>query len=294
MIPVTVDIAFADSQTRQYDFQVVDDQLMTPSLIFWTLYNSLLAEGDDASNQSISYKLESKWNGSDLLNDFPLEISGVAAGPGGALSLAADWMAPFSLLLGNPFQEVQLESVQARFEVSSSLNTGRITGLDGPRNLVAGSGPIKVQVEIAPRMGDKRVVEVEVPLPANLEAGAYRLVAASAAEFFTLEAQRAAGRFQVASLDGALKVLRMERGADNLVVAILAPGEDLVIADRQMNSLPGSVSRLLQQGNMQIQKTMADFTARCSVPMPLVLQGHAVRKLRVRSAPAPIKEERRP
>ncbi len=294
MIPVTVDIAYSDSHQRRYEFQVVDDPLLTPSLVFWTFYNSLLAEGDDASNQNISYEVTSHWNGSDLLQDSPLVLSGVAAGPGGAMSLAGDWMAPFSLLLSNPFQQVKLESVQARFDVSNSLNTARITGLDGPRNPVAGSGPLKVQVEITPRLGEKRIVEVELMLPANITAGAYRLVAASAAEFFNLEAQRASGRFQVSSLGGAVKILNMDRAADQLVVAILAPGEGLMVADRQMNHLPGSISRLLKQGNMQIQSTMADFVARVSQSTPEALQGHAVRKLRVRPAPVPIREERRP
>ena len=294
MIPVTVEVAFSDSQIRQYEFEVVDDPLMTPSLVFWTLYNSLLAEGDDASNQNISYEVKSNWQGFDLLSNAPLVISGVASGPGGAMSLASDWMAPFSLLLSNPFQKVKLESVQARFEVSSSLNTARITGLDGPRNPAAGSDFLTVQVEITPRMGMKQMVQVDLPLPANLQPGPYRLVAASEAEFFALEAQRAAGRFQVASLDGAVKILSMQRAADHLVVALLSPGKGLMIADREMKHLPGSVSRLLQQGNMQIQSTMADFIARDSQPMPFALQGHAVRKLRVRPAPAPIKEERRP
>ncbi len=294
MIPVTVDLDFSDSRQLRYKFEVVDDPVLTPSLVFWTLYNSILAEGDDASNQSISYEVTSNWNGSDLLSNSPLVISGVVAGPGGALSLAKDWMAPFSLLLSNPFQKVKLESVQAHFKVSSGLNTARITGLDGPRSLVKGSGPIKVNVGITPRMGVKQVVQVELSLPEDLPEGAYRLVAASAAEFFLLEAQRAAGRFQVASLDGAVKILSMERAADDLVVALLAPGSGLMIDDRQMNHLPGSVSRLLQQGNMQIKSTMADFVAKESIPMPLVLQGHAVRKLRVLPGPAPIKEERRP
>lgn len=294
MIPVSVDVEFLGSHTRHYDFEVVEDPLLTPSLVFWTLYNSLLAEGDDASNQNISYEVKSHWRGPSILENSPLVISGVAAGPGGAMSLAGDWMSPFSLLLSNPFQKVALDKVQARFRISNSLNTARITGLDGPRNVRIGAEQVTVQVEVTPRRGVKEVVEVELKLPANIKAGAYRLVAASASEFFALEAQRAAGRFQVASFDGAVKILTMARGADDLMVAILAPGQGLMIADRQMNHLPGSVSRLLQKGNMQIQTTMADYVARENQPMPFALQGHAVRKLRIHSAPMPVKEERRP
>ncbi len=76
MIPVTVEVAFSASQMRRYEFEVVDDPLLTPSLVFWTLYNSLLAEGDDASNQNISYEVKSNWQGFELLSNTPLVISG--------------------------------------------------------------------------------------------------------------------------------------------------------------------------------------------------------------------------
>ncbi len=294
MIPVTVSVEYSGSRQYEYNFEVVEDPLLTPSLVFWTLYNSLLAEGDDASEQNIAYEVISQWRGTEELEENPLVIRGVASGPGGGMSLAGDWMAPFSLLLGNPFQKVKLEKVQAHLKISDSLNTARIVGLDGPRNLMATAESMQVQVEIQPRRGNRQIVQVELPIPGNLKPGPYRLVAASAAEFFTLETSRAAGRFQVSSFEGTMEILSMERAADQLVVALLAPGKDIMIADRQMNNLPGSVSRMLQKGNMQIQKTLADFAARESLPIPFALQGHAVRKLRVRPAAAPLKEERRP
>ncbi len=300
MVPVTVEVNLTEAGTgqearpRKYQFQVVDDPLLTPSLVFWTLYNSILAEGDDASSQNVSYELTSYWEGSHALAETPLVIRGMATGPGGAMALAGDWMAPFSLLLDNPFQKLELKSVQAKIELSRPQATARITGLDSPRNLVAGTGPLKVQIEISPRRGEKLMVEVELPLPANLQPGPYRLVVASASEFFALETQRAAGRFRVTSLDGALEILRLDRASDELVVALMAPGKGLMLADQEMSHLPGSVSGLLKQGNMQIKSTMADFVARHSHNMPFALSGHAVRKLRVMPASTPIREERRP
>jgi SpoIVB peptidase S55 len=300
MIPVIVEVSLAGQKSgsssvpRRYEFQVVDDALLTPSLVFWTLYNSILAEGDDASNQNVSYEVTSHWKGPGILHQTPLVVRGMAAGPGGAVNLAGDWMAPFSLLLDNPFEKVELDSVEAHLVLSRPMTSSRVTGLDAPRNLRPSSGPLRVQVEITPRLGRKEVVDVELHLPGNLKPGPYRLVAASAAEFFALEIQRAAGRFQVTSLDGAVGIISMARAADDLVVALLAPGQSLMVADREMENLPGSVSRLLQGGNMQIQPTMADFAARSSHSMPYVVQGHAVRKVRVLPSSTPIREEKRP
>ncbi len=300
MIPVTVDVSLSEksngtpSRQRRYEFQVVQDALLTPSLVFWTLYNSILAEGDDASHQNVNYEVSSHWQGLSAWGDSPLVVRGVASGPGGALTLAGDWMAPFSLLMGNPFQKVKLESVYAHLELSRPDDSSRIIGLDGPRNLTPDAGEILVQVEMQPRFGDPEVVAVKLPLPENLAPGPYRLVAANAAEFFALEAQRAAGTFQVKSLDGLMNILTMERSGDDLVVALLAPGQNLVLDDREMPHLPGSVSRLMRRGNMEIQPTLADFVARTSQPRSGLIQGHAVRKVRVLPAAAAVREERRP
>ncbi len=297
MIPVTVEVELpvpgsrVETVNRQYDFQVVEDPLLTPSLVFWTLYNSILAEGDDASTQNIAYELTSHWDG---LDDKPMVIRGKAAGPSGAVGLASDWMVPFSLLLDNPFERVKLKSVHARLEMTRPMATANIVGLNGPRSLVAGQESITVQVEVSPRQGASEIVEVVLDLPATLKEGPYRLVAASAAELFTLETTRAAGRFQVASLSGALEILRMDRSRDGLVVALLSPGNSLVIADREMNHLPGSVASVLKKGNMQIESTMADYAARSSQIVPYVLSGHSVRKLRVLAAPETVREEQRP
>lgn len=293
MIPVALDVV-GDFGTRSYHFEVVDDPLLTPTLVFWTLYNSLLVQGDDASSQNLSYDLDTRWTGDAGLEAEGLRLRGVAGGPGGAMSLAAQWMTPFALLMDNPFQKVRLRSVDARIELSRPVATARIAALDAPRHPAVRDDRLEVDVTIVPRLGEPRVRRVSLPLPPTLAPGPYRLVAASEAEFFTLEATRAPNRFQVRSLDSALEILTEPRAADHLVVALLGPGSNLVVADREFGGLPASTARVLTGGNMQIQSTMADIHARRSDPVPWALQGHAVRKLEIRAENEPLKEERRP
>lgn len=299
LIPVEVEVALAgggEEGTRRYEFAVVDDPLLTPTLVFWTLYNSLLARDDDASNQSIRYELASRWSGDPRLEEEPLVLRGVATGPGGALSLAPEWLAPFALLADNPFKPLRLEGVQARLELSTPRAMARITGLDAPRRPTVGGNrlEVEVEVEITPRRGTPHVQMVSLALPRPLEAGSYRLVAGTEAEFFALEAQRAAGRFETRSLAATLEVLTLPRAADRLVVALLGPGSNLMLADREFASLPASASRVLSSGNSQIQKTLVNFEARETVATPWALAGHAVRELEIRSSAEPLVEERRP
>ncbi|MEN8008352.1 MAG: hypothetical protein ABFS42_15170 [Candidatus Krumholzibacteriota bacterium] len=297
MIPVGVEVKLpsgAGPENRSYAFQVADDPRLAPTLVFWALYNSLLAAGDDASLQTMKYRIETVWESPAELAGEPLIIEGVTAGPGGAMGLAGEWMAPLNILLNNPYAEARLLEVRARLEMTRPMATATIVGVSGPRSLPAPGGEAVFQVALQPRLGEKRIVEIPVVLPANLEPGPYRILAASAAELFSFEAQRAAGRFQVADLGAIVDLLRTSRSRSTLVVALLAPGRNRIILGREMHNLPGSVSHLIQSGNMQAPKTLADYAVRSDRTTEWVLDGHAVRALVLPAAAATFKEERRP
>jgi len=297
MIPVSVELDLptpSGTERRSYEFQVVDDPQLTPTLVFWSLYNSLLVKGDDASRQTLSYRIETVWEGPAALAAEPLVLAGVTAGPGGARGLAGEWMAPLSILLNNPYEDARLKEVRARLVLTRPAATATIVGLTGPRSLPEPGSEVVFRVELQPRLGERQVIEMPVVLPEHMEPGSYRVLAASAAELFAFEAQRASGRFQVASLGGILDILRTNRSGDNLVLALLEPGRNMVIQGQEMHNLPGSVSRLIKTGNMQAPKTLADYVLRSDRPTPWVLRGHAVRALLLKSPTDSLKEERRP
>jgi hypothetical protein len=285
LIPVELELVASlgaeQEDRRQYRFAVVDDPLLTPALVFWTLYNSLLAEGDDASFQNLAYTLELDLGGDPDLLAEPLFLSGVAAGPGGAGSLAAAWMAPLQLLMNNAFAPVQLKGVRASLRTSRPLAMATVHTVNAPRAIPRGQTELRCQVELAPRHGKPVIREVVLPLPADLEPGEYRLVAASSAEFFALDAQRAAGAFQVRSLDRMMEVLASPRDAGTLAVALLAPGKGVVLGGREMPGLPPNISRVMSKANLGAGRSLADYVIRISDKTDWYLQGHVVRKVRV-------------
>ncbi len=137
-------------------------------------------------------------------------------------------------------------------------------------------------------------MEFAVTLPTQMSAGPYRVVVTSAADLFALESQRAAGRFQQVNLNSMLEILRTDRSRDQLVLAIFAPGEAMILQGQEMRNLPQSIARTVRTGNMQAQRSLADYVMRSEQTTPWVLTGHAVRSLRVQRADKPLAEESRP
>jgi len=300
LIPVKVAVTSPSSArgeaavTRDYDFAVVSDPQLAPTLVFWSIYNALLAVGDDASRQNVSYELVTRWAGSETVSAEPLVLSGVGTGPGGAMNLAVGMMAPLAILLNNTFAEVTLLEVEAHLTITRPGATAQVVGLSGPREWPADGGPLVFQVELEPRLGEPTFVSLSLDLPPGLKPGIGRVVAASAAELFSLEAQRAPDTFQPASLAATVDLLKTPRSGDELVLALLTPGSGVVVRGQEMDNLPGRVSRLLRGGNMQATPTLADYQARIATETSWLLSGHAVRQLKLTDSGKPVTQERRP
>jgi hypothetical protein len=293
LLPVTVAVHDA-AGTRDYAYRVADDPLLAGSLVFWAAYNSLLAEGDDASLQTVHWSLDLLWRAEDEDRQRRLVLDGAGAGPGGAASLGAGLMIPLNLLLANPFTPVRFDSVAVTLTATPGLEMAQVLGASAPRRVPVGTRSLPVQVDLEPRRGERRTVTVDLALPAGLEPGRHRLVIASAAEFFGLEVQRAAGRFTVPDLAATEALLVEERGATVLTTALLVRGRNVVVRGRELDALPGSVRRTVRRGVGNDGRTLADFVARDDTPLPWLLQGNAVLELEVTATAEPLDPERRP
>jgi hypothetical protein len=291
-VPVTVRVDGPSPGT--FDFAVADDVQLTPPLVFWSFYNALLAKGDDASRQTIDWVLETVWRQAEPGGARKLVLRGVAAGPGAAGALAEQIMAPLTLLLENPFGDVSLQSAAFTAEVRPGRGEAAIMALSGPRRIAAGTRALALTVELRDAEGRPEQVPVDVTLPASLAPGAYRLVAASAAELFAFEAQRAPERLQPERLADLWELLETERSSATLVVALFASDRPSLIGGRELAAAPGSVSRVVAAGRQPVEQAMAQFAARQALATRWSLGGHAVRTLEVLPAAPAVSNGRRP
>lgn len=294
MVPVEVTIEMANGDERQYSFAVADDPVLTPNLVFWAVYNAMLAAGDDGSRQTLRYEITSEWSGNSELSESPLTLRGVTAGPGGVVAMGAEVATPLRMVLNNPYEEVRLESVHAVIRQTQSEQTAKVVSLTSPRAVASAGETINFQVVVEPQFGARELITIPVTLPDHIKPGPYRVLVASAADVFALDAQRVGGRFQPVKLSGIVDILRAPRSQDSLVLAIFAPGQSAVVQGQEMASLPASVARTVRSGNIQVGRSLADYVYRNDQEIPWALSGHAVRSLRVQPSSKSQAHERRP
>jgi len=293
LVPVDVTVD-AGAGTKGYAFQVADDPQLLPALVFWSVYNALLAGGDDASLQTVRLQADTRWDAPGALGRDGLMITAAGAGPGAAAGLGAQLMAPLRILMNNPYQAARLKGVTVSVTTAPRLSDARITGITGPARLPAAGGPVTWDVEIEPRRGVRERVPVTLDVPAGLEDQPYRVVAASASELFALEGQRAAGLFDPDGLEQTLRLLDSPRDPGTLTVMVFAPGRGVVVGGQELASLPGSIARTVRRGVDADNRTLADAVARKDTATGWLLEGHALQDLRAGRELTPQTVEKRP
>jgi len=291
--PVSVTVDLPTGQ-RTLDFEVAQLPALTPQLVFWCLYNTLLVDGDDRSDQLVNYTMTvtvADEQGQELP---PLKLDGISGGAGGVAALAADWQAPLAILLGNRHQRLQLKGVEAHITVERPARAASVRSLHGPALITPGQ-EFTVEVELEHRHGPVTREVFTLTAPSDLKPGPLRLGAASAREFFALDAMRASGLFQDHGLEATFDLLSRPRSLDDLTVALVAARPGFTAGGRELSNLPGSVRQTLSLGPPgATQPTLAAYLLRQSRRTGIILQGNAVKDVSVRAQPAPRPEKGRP
>jgi hypothetical protein len=291
LVPVAVTVSRPGGEER-YAFQVARDARLTPQLVYWCLYNTLLARGDDLSRQTIRYRIDADWRAHDGGTE-RCASRGVIAGPGSAAAMAPDWSGPLQAIFENRNAPLTLAGVTAVLQVTPGLEVAVITGAEAAPVARAGE-TWTVTAHLQPWRGGARLVRRELALPARLAPGRYHLLVASARDVFALETQRAAERFADRSLAATLDLLRTPRSAGDLEFVLYAPGRGVTVDGREFADLPGSVAEAFVGGtDGRVAPTLADLVLRVSAPDGPALEGAAMLALTVLpAAPAPTPEGR--
>lgn len=292
-VPVEVRVEDGDD-VRQYAYDVALEPQLTPTLAFWCVQNSLLAVGDDASLQTVTYDLTTRWRtaAGDVLP--PVVLSGVTAGPGSLAGVGTDWVPLLRLLMSSRHAALVPTSIEAVVRTRRPVEAALITGAQAPAQVAPGDS-FHVVVDLERWRGPRQRETLTLTVPPGLPPGRYRLGVANASEFFALDAQRAPGLFQDDNLDATFALLAAPRSPSTLVAALVAPQGSYVAGGRELPHLPGSVRRALAEAPAEAATpTSASYAARAERELGLLLQGHAIIDLDIQSPPRPAAQEMRP
>jgi hypothetical protein len=239
MIPVTLTLESQRASTRTFHFGVVNDQLFGPLMTYATILNTLSQYERQYGAMTFSVHGSAKVNHHDAVA-FDNMFYGDQA-PGAA---AAYVVAPISALMGNDYEKVDVDGIEATIRTAEEPKTATLerVWVDDPRPRAGRSVPLKALLRTY--RGEEMLRTVPITIPANAS-GNLSILVADGGRLWQSE-QREARTPQPRSVDQMIKTLNKARRSNTLNVKLLASEPGAVVNGELLSSLPPSVLGVLE------------------------------------------------
>jgi len=241
MVPLRVTVRGPGAgEERSSRYEVIRHRLFSPILASAVTLNSLLVRSEWPIDHTVAYRVAVKPVGRE-----PIVRENFAVSPGGAMRVMAQVHSIVSLLMGNPFEPLTVESIDVSADVEPKSRLAAIEAARLLTNAVRPGGAVAAELRIRPWRGEPFWMPLSVAVPGDYPEGAYRLTFCGADEALRQEARENPARFSPRDIEGLLWVLRHDLARNQLFTRLEAPGEGLAVGDEELPNLPPSMRAIL-------------------------------------------------
>jgi hypothetical protein len=279
MIPVHVAIQGSGKRDKRYNFEVVRNRLLTPSLVGSAVVNSISEALNDAGFATIDYDLTFYMNagartvrkGNVFLTQSP--ITGVGEEVSQSLQL----------LMSDHFRPSTLDSARIDIRSTVGLEAARISDVRvRPASAAPGDS---VEVEITLRRGGamKETRRTRLYIPPQTPEGELSVRVADGDETDRWERERTPDRYQPDTFDQLVQVIESERRLDRIYVQLYRQAGGATVRGGEISQPPASVLGVLTADRKSgaVAPTKGATLSEKQIPMDVVVRGSETAKLDV-------------
>lgn len=268
MIPCHIEVE--GSQKLKYDFEIVDNKLLTPSLILMAAQSAVLSTERKVGEKSVHIKLSAHIEG----YEDPIVIENVF------YELDQSWFSlnhivqPFTMIINNQFRQVHPTRIDMNITLLDTRKTAYIESVRVDKKLVKPGDTLQVDVCLKPFTGESFYQTVLMHIPEDTLPGSMlNLTACDATYGQALNLGRSAGKYFPTNFEQLMRyVENMERN-NNLMVRILLAKKGITYKGEGFPSLPASMLSIMSFSNYSGVGPLFDEVV-CRVPMEYVLNGN--------------------
>ncbi|MEK7805990.1 MAG: SpoIVB peptidase S55 domain-containing protein [Planctomycetota bacterium] len=244
MVPCRIEVE--GSQNLAYDFEIIDNKLLTPSLVLMAAQSAVLSTERRLGEKSVNIKLSALIDGYEK----PVVVENVF------YELDPSWfplshiVQPFSMILNNQFQKVRVNKIELKIKVLDTRKTAYIEAIKVDKKQVKPGDTLQVDVRIKPFTGESFYQTALMQIPEDTLPGSTLNVTACDATYGqALNMGRSAGKFLPTNFEQLLHyVENMERN-NNLMIRILLPKKGVTYKGEGFPSLPTSMLSIMSFSN---------------------------------------------
>jgi hypothetical protein len=249
-VPLTINVdRYNDAQTRVFDCRLATNQIWTPLLLRLVLDAAGHVLGRLPPRHTVQYKVTV-----GLEDAEPITFSNLSTGSGLA-EVALESRASVALLMNNPYEKINVESVEIDIDITAEDALSRIWSVNLSDQKVKAGEEIEFEVVLQSVLTDKKKYQGRLRIPKELKPGKYDLHVFGGYDYLRFLQKAAPFKFipeNLPSLIEALNnVLRVKR--DRLYCLLVLPPGGVALERAELPDLPPTKALVLRHATRMIR-----------------------------------------
>jgi len=239
-VPVKISLESERGFKKQFEFRVVNDQLLTPLFTYASILSTLTSY--ERETGATTFNVKGTMN---VKSHGDVKIEDLFSGNQAPVNAAGAIMAPLTFLLDNDFEPINIESVDLTIQSTEQPRTATIerVWLDGVRARAGRTVPLKVLMRTY--RGEEVIQNVPLEIPANAT-GALSVMVSDGTRLAQWERREVRQPSEPRSVPQLMRALNTTRKNNRLYVRLLAADSGAVVRGEPLSSLPPSVLGVLE------------------------------------------------
>ncbi|MGH9340278.1 MAG: SpoIVB peptidase S55 domain-containing protein [Acidobacteriota bacterium] len=281
MIPIGLKIMTSRNELKEYNYEVITDQFLTPFLMTFTVHNSIIASERAIGGQTLEIKCKIAVRGQPDVH-FENSVSDLVSTPVFAAMAASS---PINFLLSSGFEDLEMERIDVEITAVEQTREATLEKVWQDKLEARPGEEVNLTVFLRRANGDTIVEEYPVMIPEDITPGPLRIMVGDGLSLIKVDAESDVDEFVPKSLQQLIKAINNLKKNDRLYIRLFREGAGVVAGGEGLPDLPPSLLALYNS-----QKTGGALKAIDKViyfeyelpPTDFVLTGQHVIKIKVK------------
>ncbi len=249
-IPLTIKIdRYNDTDVRVYNCQIVDNQMLTPTILRMAIAGAALYLGDFPPDHMIEYKTTIALRGADAIN-FENVSTNVSIN-----EVLLESIGSVALLMNNPFRKVDIESFDLEIRVEPRNIVSHIWSVDLSDSKVKAGEEIEIDVIVESFLAGMERYQFRLKIPEGLPEGKYDLTVCGSGGYGQFLRKAVPYKFIAHNFSDLIEVLNnsLQIKRDKLYCLLTLPPGGVAVEKSELPDLPATKALVLQNAKRTLR-----------------------------------------
>lgn len=245
LIPVHLKLLTSRNEVKEFNYEVITDNFLTPFLMTFTVHNSIVSSERAIGGQTVQVKCKIAVKGQPEVN-FENAISTPANGPVFA-ALAAS--SPVNFLLNSGF-DLAMEKIDIEITAAEQTREALLEKVWQDKSEIRPGEELNLTVFIRKQNGDTIAEKYPVKIPDDVGPGVLNLTVGDGLSIAKADARDIPGEFVPQNLNHLIKAINNLKKNDRLYIQLSREQPGIIMEGEALPDLPPSLRALYDSGKV--------------------------------------------